>query len=322
MRPSSIRGLAVAMAILAFSAGALADEPGPAEEKRRTELFREGKALSEADKWDEAVVKFREVVAIRTASKALLALAVAERNVGNLVAARRAAMEAVALAEKAGSEEREEKQAALESIRVSDERLCIVTLVLPVEVSAPEVLVDERAALVDGARVFVDPGARKVLVRAAGREPFVSEITAKEGERRSLSVVFPAGKKEPVTKEKAGVPVGPIVLGAGGLVAAGAGFALLGTGSAALRDAYGACSGPAQEGGAKQCPMSAKPAIESGSAQLYAGDALVAVGGAAVLGAGAWWLATSLGGGAKEPAAAFIVAPLPGGAVVQASGRF
>ncbi|MEZ4301417.1 MAG: hypothetical protein R3B70_41165 [Polyangiaceae bacterium] len=45
-------------------------------------------------------------------------------------------------------------------------------LVLPVEVSAPEVLVDERAALVDGARVFVD--------RARGRSLF-----GRRGESRS-----------------------------------------------------------------------------------------------------------------------------------------
>ncbi|MEZ4296548.1 MAG: hypothetical protein R3B70_16365 [Polyangiaceae bacterium] len=259
-------------------------------------------------------MKFREVVAIRTASKARC-WRWRWRSGTWATSWRRAAMEAVALAEKAGSEEREEKEAALESIRVSDERLCIVTLVLPPEVSEPEVLVDNRAGLVDGARVFVDPGARKILVRAG--EPFVSEITAKEGERRSL--VVPGGQEGACDEGEGGSPGGADCAGAGGLVGGGAGRACRGRGSAALRDAYGACSGPAQEGERSSARCSRSPPSSSGSTQLYAGTRWSLSAGRR-LGGGLGGWRRSLGGGAKEPAVMFIVAPCR--AAVQASGRF
>src|SRR5262245_16871793 len=63
--------------------------PDEAIERERTGLYKEGVALAEAGRWGEALERFQHVVAIRSAPRALMALAAAEEHVGRLVSAKR-----------------------------------------------------------------------------------------------------------------------------------------------------------------------------------------------------------------------------------------
>ncbi len=325
-----VRSFLAGLALVTCAEGALA-QPADPQEERRTTLFKEGRALSDEAKWADAAAKFREVVAIRPAAKALLALAVAERNAGNLVAARRAAKQAEGLARTAGKGQGEELAAAIESIKSTDSRIAAVRLELPSGVSAPEVLVDGSPGLVDEGTLYLDPGAHGIEVRAVGRTPFRAKISVREAERRSLAVALPeaapAGEgKSDSPSPGAGVPIGPIVLGAAGVAAAGVGAALWGTGIADVEGALSRCT-PAGDG-PRTCPLDVKPTLEGAPTRVYIGNALVGVGGAAVVGAGIWWLVSRApASGAPEgrrPAPSWIggAAPLPGGGLVQVSGRF
>src|SRR5262245_21357060 len=82
-----------------------------AAEGRRTELYREGVTLGEQGDWAGAARKFREVVQIRSAPKALLALAVAEAKQGHLLEAKRINETALVDAQSAGATHAEEVRA-------------------------------------------------------------------------------------------------------------------------------------------------------------------------------------------------------------------
>src|SRR5262245_16639371 len=84
-----IWGLALVAPAHRARAQAPAGSSGDAVEGARTEMYREGVTLAEAGRWGEALEKFQRVVAIRSAPRALLALAAAEEHVGRLVSAKR-----------------------------------------------------------------------------------------------------------------------------------------------------------------------------------------------------------------------------------------
>ena len=76
---------ALLFAILLAAALPAAAQPSGADEERRTRLFKEGKAAGDAGQWAEAADRFRQVVALRSAPKALIALGVAEEYLGHFV---------------------------------------------------------------------------------------------------------------------------------------------------------------------------------------------------------------------------------------------
>src|SRR5450631_3529256 len=86
-------------AVLMMSAGLSQAQPSPVSpsavasgdpEARRSALYRDGVSFADAGRWEEAVAKFREVVAIRSAPPALFTLGQAEEHVGRYVSAKRA----------------------------------------------------------------------------------------------------------------------------------------------------------------------------------------------------------------------------------------
>ena len=83
---SLVFAAALAASVPLFSEAVRA-QPSAADEERRTRLFKEGKAAADSSQWVEAVEKFRKVVAIRSAPKALIALVVAEEHMNHHVAA-------------------------------------------------------------------------------------------------------------------------------------------------------------------------------------------------------------------------------------------
>ena len=81
------------MATLVCASPARADE---ASEAKRTTLFQEAKKLASEGRWAEASAGLREVIAIRSAPKALIALALVERELLHHLEAKRLLEQAVA----------------------------------------------------------------------------------------------------------------------------------------------------------------------------------------------------------------------------------
>src|SRR5512139_4197421 len=88
-------------------------QTGPADEARRTKLFQDAKRLADEGRWAEAVGPLREVVRIRSAPKALIALAVVERELVHYLEARRLLLRAIedARAHSLADDERAAKEA-------------------------------------------------------------------------------------------------------------------------------------------------------------------------------------------------------------------
>src|SRR3954466_7796473 len=89
------RFFAVAAGMLAMSAvaspalGQAETRPTAVREEERTALYQEGLALAETGRWEDALSKFEKVVAIRSAPRALFALARAEEKSGRWTRAKR-----------------------------------------------------------------------------------------------------------------------------------------------------------------------------------------------------------------------------------------
>lgn len=319
------RSALLVVALLAATAPALAQPATGAAasadaEERRTRLFKEGKAAADAGQWAEAAAKFRQVVALRSAPKALIALGVAEERLGHLVEAhvmyRRAREEA---ADKALADELKTANAALEAIRAR----------LPRVVFAPEgVLVGARLTL-DGAParaeegfLYVNPGGHRLSASSPGKGTFEIEVSLIEGEQHEVEVVFGAGAAAapsasatttaPDTGPAARPPTGAVVIGGAGLVAAGIGAALWGLGSSQYAESDKQCPGPT-------CSKEVADAGNAGRSQMIVAAALFGIGGAALAGAGVWWV-VSAASPKKPPTATFILTPRAGGLTI--TGRF
>src|SRR5260370_40799587 len=114
-----VQAKSTGLAIVALGAGVLAvalvaspgyaqgadTRPAAAREQERAALYNEGLALVDAGRWDEALHKFQAVVAIRSAPRALVALALAQEKTGKWTAARRTYLKTQADARETGENE-------------------------------------------------------------------------------------------------------------------------------------------------------------------------------------------------------------------------
>jgi hypothetical protein len=269
-----------------------------ARESERTALFREGKALAEAGLWVDAVDRFRRVVAIRSAPKALFTLGEAAEHAGYLAEAERSYESALADARGAGdSEVADVAERALSSI---DKRVPRVTVLLDDRTAqafraSAHATVDGQAAGL-GVPTSLDPGTHTIRVEAPGAGAFEARVHVALGERRYVPVTLeargdarevPVASPVPRVAHAASDPSpstwGPAILGGAGAVVTAAGVVVT---ASALHD-YAAASG--------QCPAGrcSSPGVrDTGNAarqSVIAGDVLIGAG--AVVGAGAivWW---------------------------------
>lgn len=292
--------------------------PSAADEERRTRLFKEGKTAADSGQWVEAAEKFRKVVAIRSAPKALIALGVAEEHLNHLVAALAAYKQArEEAADKALADELKTANAALEALKPRVPRL----LFSPEEaLSNAQVEVDGLPVKLENASLLVDPGDHAVRVTASGKGTFRTTVTVKEGEQPRVEITFGAGPGPTSTstagpetpKATASPPTGAIVLGVAGVVFAGVGGALYGLGSGQYADADKVCPGAG-------CTSDILSQGNAGRTQMIAGDALFAAGGAALAGATLWWIVSATSK-KKDASTSVFVTPRVGGLGV--SGRF
>lgn len=305
-------GLAALALGLLVSAPAAADL-STKDEAKRTQLFKEGRAAFDEGKWQDAAEKFRAVVEMRSAPRALIALAAAEEKLGHLGEAKR-------LYERA----REEAQAAkltkdldeaASRLRELLPRVPRIAVKVPSGVADATIEIDGKPAEIQFGDADVDPGEHTVTVTASGRKEFREVVTVAEGERKEVEAVLAPEQEEPPPpppETKHGPPpVGAIILAGLGVGAGAAGAVLWVMGRNQEAKVEEAC------GGVKQCPATLKPDADAAATKIILGDILVGVGGAAFIGGGIWWLAS---GSKSEPPATsskarprVVVSPTRGG---------
>jgi hypothetical protein len=263
------------------------------EEARRSALYREGVQLANAGRWKEAVQRFLQVVAIRSAPPALYTLAQAEEHTGALASAEKTYEKALTAARASGASDVADAAArALSAIAPRVPRLVIVS---PAGVDNATATIDGVPAPI-GETVKVDAGDRLVVVSAPGRRSF--EATVRVAEGQSLDVrpsLAPAAEAEaapkpglastpesPVAAEPAqrggpsSFPTVPVVVGAVGIAAGATGLVLRLVGQSQYDGASSNCT-------ANACTSQSD--VDRGNAgrtQIIAGTVLLGVGAAAV----------------------------------------
>lgn len=317
----------LACLLLAAALPAAAEPPAPpsaADEERRNRLFREGKAAADAGEWAEAADKFRQVVALRSAPKALIALGVAEEKRGHLVAALAAYKQArEEAADKALTDDLKTANTALDAIRPRIPRLTF----------SPAGALDGATLELDGARVrpedgvlLVDPGDHNLVAASPTRGTFRTTVSLRERARREIAIVFspstgPTSTQDPgpigPAPDKGGVtppPTGAIVIAVTGVALAGAGAALFGVGSSEYSKSDEVCPGPS-------CTPDVLDRGNGGRTQIIAGDVLMIAGGAAVAVGAVWWIVKAASSGDEKGApSSLFIAPRAGG--IGVGGRF
>jgi hypothetical protein len=182
--------VAMVTLVAASSAGPNARAAGPADandetERQRSALYAEGVSLANAGQWEEAVSRFRQVVAIRSAPPALFTLAQAEEHLGRLATAERDYENALASARAAGQPEVSEAAARA----LSGLALRVPWIVVRLARALPAAV-----ATVDGTNVSfgqpvkLDPGAHVVAAQAPDHRPFEKRVDLAAGQSVEVPV--------------------------------------------------------------------------------------------------------------------------------------
>ncbi len=193
--------LAVSIAVPAWPARG--DSPTSATEAERTKIYEEGKKLSDQGEWALAAEKFRAVIKIRSAPKALLALAYCEEQQGHLVAAK--ATYGTALSASHAQKIPADAARAKTAIDQLEPRIARLTVRVVGEVPGASVKIDDADATA-GEPLELDPGVHAIRVIASGRKTFSTTVTLKEGAREVVSAPLePEGAAAP--SKDGGAPI-------------------------------------------------------------------------------------------------------------------
>lgn len=198
-------GPVVAIAGWAFALVLCMSERAFADSALAESLFREGRALLDAGKVDEACLKLAESQTQEASSGTLLNLAFCRQQQGRLASAWADYLAAARLARTQGRQDRaeiaEREAAALEP------RLPRLTIQVSAPLDGATIRRDDTAVGpgVLGSEVPVDPGSHVVTVTAPGHDAWTTTIAIEEGERKT--VVVPPLERVPVTVEP--VPPAP-----------------------------------------------------------------------------------------------------------------
>lgn len=322
LSPKALLALALTLSALPCAAQPAPGAPSAADEERRTALFREGKAAADAGRWGEAAEKFRQVVALRSAPKALIALGVAEQRRGRLVAAHAAFKQA---------REEAADQALTDDLKTANTALDAIRPRLPKLVFTPQDALAGATLEVDGAEarpddgvLLIDPGDHVLNATSPGKGTFRTTVSLQEGEEHEVDVVFSpasgastAGPGPDRPPGKGGVsapPAGAIVTAAAGVALAAAGGALYGVGSDEYAKSDALCPGAS-------CTPDVLDRGNGARTQIIAGDILMIAGGLALAGGAVWWIVSATGSKKKQDAPVSVfLAPRPSG--LGLGGRF
>jgi hypothetical protein len=290
---------------------------------RAENLFREGKALLEEKRFDQACPMFAESARLDPSSGVELALGICYEGQGKVASAWGAFSAAETLARRDARHDRE--AAASEHVKALESQLSRVTFVVPPDVtSLPGVELFQDGTLlasVSWTGSPVDPGPHSVEVRAPGHVTFSSSFTVKPGGDQ-VTVSVPSLALLPV-------PVTPLVsppilvqsppppppggtpwktLGFSGLAAGGASVivasVLGGLALSKASDVHHACStNPCADQAAVSENQTAGTLADASTGMFVVGGALAAAGAAVLL------FAPSHAEGAAKPATSITVRP-------------
>jgi hypothetical protein len=195
-----------AMALMGASRDASAEST--AEERAlAATLFRDARALLEANRVSEACRKLEASERLYPAGGTLLNLAVCHEREGRTASAWTEFREARAMAERDGRADRAEL--ASEHARALEGKLSRLSIVVPREADAPDVAVAldghalARAAW--GTQIPVDPGTHVVAATARGKRPWSTPITVRP-EQPLETITLPRWQEEPAAAQ---TPPGP-----------------------------------------------------------------------------------------------------------------
>lgn len=204
----------------------------------REALYREGQALIQQGRFQEALDKLREVNQIRSHPRVLLWMGFPEEQLGHLLKAKAIYTQAQkdAQAAKLKSEEQDAER-ALAALAPKIPRL-VIHLALR---EGAEVSLDAAKVPFQKEGWEVDPGKHTVAVSWPKRPPFQAEVIAKVGEVSTVDVVVPEETQAPkllplkarapvIENASSGPPGEVIALWVGGGIGIAAGATLLGVG--------------------------------------------------------------------------------------------
>jgi hypothetical protein len=272
-RGSPFAGAALALAMLLTSPVARSQEAADVEAAR--ELYKEGRALIEAERWDEARDRFERSLALKRAPRTLFSLGVARQKTGRLADALES-YRAFCVDPK-GLTDHPFFEQATEAIADLEKRVAYVSLQIapsPAALRELRVAIDGRGvpAAALGTRRLVDPGTHQVVAVAAGYREAHASVTVGEGGQASVSLSLepvPALVEGPIVTPptpdlapRAPTRTLPIVLMAGGgaVLLAGVTVGMIGVSAAA--------SAPTRDG----------PQANAARKKLLAGDVIGATG--------------------------------------------
>jgi hypothetical protein len=223
---------------------------------------------------------------LRSAPRALLALAAAEEHVGRLVSAKRTYG-------KARDDARAEHDDALAgkaeaALQALDPRIPRLALVLSGEIAGAEARLEGAPIEISKDGVEVDPGVYHLVVSAPGKAPFEERVVMSAGQRKDVLVAFAPSAAAPppvliqpgpapvAPAARRGPPVGAWILAGAGVVAATAGIIY----RVHQRSIYDEAS-------------AARPIQDvrgnDARAQMIVGTTVAGVGLGALAGAALWW---------------------------------
>jgi hypothetical protein len=269
-------------------------------EEERKALFRDGSAAADAGQWAAAAEKFRRVVEIRSAPKALIALAIAEEHLGRLADAKHHYEKASTDAHT--SQLAEDEATATQALAALAPRLPVVAVHVPNPDHVQGVTLDGKTIPARDADYSVDPGQHTIV--GHGDSDFRRVVDLKEGERAEVLVDIEPTRAPNKTHafehiEATRVPIGAIVLGAVGIASVGVASGLWAVGEGQQSDVQTLC------GGTTNCPLALKGEADSSRANIIGGDVVFGLG-AALAAVGATWLVVALVSHGRANATAWV----------------
>jgi hypothetical protein len=267
-----------------------------ARERERASLYNDGLALVEAGRWEEALYKFQAVVAIRSAPRALVALALAQEKTGQLTAAKRTYLKTQAEAREAGEIEIVERaSSSLIALELLIPRLALRFAARPADAA---ITLDGVPVIATPEGIQVDPGKHRIVVTAEGHRPFELSFEVSQRQRKEILVELnrepDAGATRvaepqlaPVpdrsTPSRFGPPLPVWILAGAGATATAAGLIVRFNG----QSDYDAASADCQD---NHC--TSNDAMTRGNAarrRMLVGSVIAGVGSLTIAGAGVWW---------------------------------
>jgi len=293
LRASSIKG-ACAMLVLLWTAATHA-QAAPAEadarEQRRAALYQQGVVLADSGRWAEAVEKFREVVALRSAPPALFTLGQAEERLGRLATAERTYERALTDARAQGNTQVADASIkAMVSLTPKVPRLILRLGRGKVDPGTVTASVDDARVALD-TPVKLDPGYYRVQASAPGMHEFTARAWLGAGTTTEVSLTFTPGQApaptptvvEPVAPESRPFPLGPVLVAGAGLTLGVVGLVVRQGGQSDYDETMATCP-------AARCPTQALVDDANGARnRMITGTVLMSAGAAALAGAGLWW---------------------------------